>query len=734
MNWNGLCLRAAWSHSRSAVRSLPTTPTLLVRTMNKLVLAAALVAGSSISLTSLSFGHGGTYRGPGDTVPPGGGGSTGGGPATPGGPGPGTPGGPGPSTGGPGAPGTPGGPGGAGPAAPRTGPSGDSGPDLTAWTFWWEFNKDPYLNLKAHIHSGETTTGSDGWFLGRGQANQSKDSLRPTEQQIRQKVVPALLEALKTESNNDIVTGCLVALAKIGDAQGEDGASEFEGVIADFLDNSVQEIRETAAVALGILSNDSSIERLANLLKDTAAGRADFSGNDVDYRTRSFAAYGLALIGARTGSEEKRQEIVKHLREVLESDKTSSRDLSVGCLIAMGLVPLETIQPPTPAKDGEMIEPEICRLAQISYLRGYLADQNFNYLTRAHAPIAVARLMEGLEGKLDTEAYGKLKQAVATSFLDLLSARGIEKELVQSCVLALGLIGDNDGDKIDQEIRDAIAKVPDDISDQLAKNFATIAMAKIGGTLGTGDKPLDGVVDASKFILDQLTKGKGQLQAWAALSVGVMVRKLADAQQQNAQTSAMVEALRDTLSETKDQDRVGAYALGSAIAGDVDAIPILSDDKLDRMSSDDARGYVAVALGLLGDRDSLGKIQKIIDESKYRPELLQQAAIALGLLGDKALVVKLIDMLEQSDSLATQAAISSALGFIGDQRSIDPLVTMLQNKDLTEAARGFAAVALGIVGDKEALPWNSKVSVDLNYAASTATLNQADGTGILNIL
>ena len=92
-------------------------------------------------------------------------------------------------------------------------------------------------------------------------------------------------------------------------------------------------------------------------------------------------------------------------------------------------------------------------------------------------------------------------------------------------------------------------------------------------------------------------------------------------------------------------------------------------------------------------------------------------------------------MLSEAKGLATQAAISSALGFIGDQRSIDPLVEMLENKNVTPTARGFAAVALGIVADKEPLPWNSKIALDLNYRASTQTLVDAQaGTGILDIL
>jgi hypothetical protein len=91
-------------------------------------------------------------------------------------------------------------------------------------------------------------------------------------------------------------------------------------------------------------------------------------------------------------------------------------------------------------------------------------------------------------------------------------------------------------------------------------------------------------------------------------------------------------------------------------------------------------------------------------------------------------------MLVGAKSLATQASIASALGFIGDARSIEPLVAMLEDKKMTPRARAFAAVALGLVADKEPLPWNSKLSVGINYRANTTTLANGEGTGILEIL
>jgi HEAT repeat protein len=260
-----------------------------------------------------------------------------------------------------------------------------------------------------------------------------------------------------------------------------------------------------------------------------------------------------------------------------------------------------------------------------------------------------------------------------------------------------------------------------------------IALAKVGGTVGA-QKPDDGIEEAKKALLLQLADGKTSVQPWAGLACGVMARKLFDAKFNSPAITSLQGAVRAALEEAGDPSKVGAFAISSGIMGDIEATPIMLK-LLDQEKQDDVRGYLAVGLSLMNAREAIEKAQKIVDESKYRPELLKQAAIALGLLGDKNVVPTLVTLLGESKGLATQASISSALGFIGDQRSIEPLVDMLENDQLTERARGFAAVALGIVADKEPLPWNSKIALDLNYRASTQTLtDQASGTGILDIL
>ncbi len=689
--------------------------------MKKLVLLGALLVAGSLGLQDISIGHGGTYRGPGDTVPPGGGGGGGGsGPTAPGPSGPSAGGPSGPSTPSPGGPGVPtGGPAGGAGAVSTGGSAG--GADLTLWEFWWEFNKDPYLNLKAAIHMG-IVTGSDDFFLGRGTAAQSKDNLKPSEAAIREKVVPALKEALEKETNNDIVTGAMIALAKIGDAKNEEGVSEFEGIISKFLGDSNQEIAETSSLALGILANEASVKTLESLARDNADGRKRVGSTEVPYRTRAFAAYGLGMIGYRTASNQVRQDIANILIDLLGKPEASQRDVKVAALIALGIVPIDVDRSESPeSKTADSSS----RQTEIKYLRRFFEDENNHYLIRAHVPTAIARLLK--------DAPQDLREAVAKMLVQALGKHSKERdEVQQSCVLALGQIGEVDKDKTDVEIRDTLKRIAEE-GDLQSRNFAMIAMGQIGGRPGKGEGNEDGMRDVRTFLLTHMTKGKNHIKPWAGLGIGVMERALLDNSQLGFPPSATSkEAVRTALKESGSPSHVGAFSLATGIAKDTEAMPLLLD-KLKNVADNQARGYVAVSLGLMDARDALKPIQEIVRDSKYRPDLLKQAAIGLGLMGDKELVPDLVKMLGEAKGQATYAAISSALGFIGDARSIDPLVQMLRNTEITPIARGFAAVALGIVADKEPLPWNSKISTNINYRANTPTLT-GEGRGILDIL
>ena len=652
------------------------------------------------------FSHGGTYRGPGDTVPPGGGGAGGGGgPATPGPGGPGTPaGGTSPLTPGPRGPGTP------GAGGPFTGPTTGGGApmiDLTGWSFWWEFNKDPYLSLKDKIYSHGPGTGSDGFFLGHGEKEQSRDVLKPSEADIRENIVPALISTLGNETNNDIITGCLMSLAKIGN---QEEYTSFGHYIIPFLTDKNQEISETAALALGILGAypEDHIQILEELATDSQIGRSFVERNEVPFRTRAFSVYGLGLIARDADNQHMRNLVSTQLQEIITSDNSSYRDVKVAAIVSMSLLELK----------GD------ARNQQINFLLDYFTNGD-NVLVRSHVPEALVLTVRGSE----EEMY---KEVIAKEFMETLKKSSKERrEVQQSCALALGLLGDTDSEDIDKAIRKTLYEIPNNISDIQTKAFSLIALAHVGSNLGDGDDSLKGYKEIQKHLITQCVKGKSQTKNWAIMALGVMANRLN--QEGSVIPSHIYSTLRHTLEFEHQSERFGPLGVALGLAGDVEAGPILLD-KLNETKNDEARGYMCVGLGLINQRSAIEDIRNLVLNSKYRPELLQQASIGLGLMGDYELVLELVDMLKQSKSLASQAAVVRALGFIGDKRSITPLVEFLNDQDNTDVARGFAAVTLGMVAEKSSLPWNSDLSCDLNYRASTTTLTDIQGTGILNIL
>jgi HEAT repeat protein len=624
----------------------PNTPF----SMKKLLIASAVLTGGVWMAGDLGA-HGGTYRGPGDTVPPGAGGGSGGGAApTTGGPAGPTSGGPTtPGTGGPVGPAT--GPAGTPASTPSTPPTGAGGDatDLSLWSFWWEFNKDAFINLRAALDSGSVSTGSSDYFLGDGQKDQAKSSVRPSRSQIEEEIVPALKKALANETNNDIITGCLIALAKIGDTVREDGTSEFQEIIGEFLADPTQEIRETAAVSLGILGNPSSLDLLEGLVMNTDLGHKAVKSTEVDDRTRAFATYGLGLVGALTDDMEVRQRIVQTLADAMPvAEGLATQDVAAAVVIAMGLVPLESQG--AEAVEGEEEGAPITTIQQqVAFLLNYFEEDRKDRFIRAHIPTSVGRLYRAFEdGGADLEEVDALKAQIAGPLLlplDPRKGRDKEVELRMASALALGLIGDADSTGLDGEIRDALMGCAKDAERQVRK-FALIALAKSAARDGAdAESETEGRDDTTEYLIKQMKQGKSGIERWAGLAAGVYANYM----DSNGQTapSALANGLREQLKKAKAVDDIAAFSVATGIYRDQTSAEELME-RLDKTSQWDTRGYVALGLGLLGHTQAIESIQQIVEESEYRPDLLKQAAIALGLLGDRQASKTLVGMLEDA--------------------------------------------------------------------------------------
>jgi HEAT repeat protein len=675
--------------------------------MKKLLLSSFALASALATAPDL-YAHGGQYRGPGDVVPPNPGGGRGSGPGaagpnTPGPAGPNTPGPAGPSTPGPSGPATGGPAPSAGPSAASTGPRGSAiGDDLTRWSFWWEFNKDPFIRLKDAVHAGGITTGSDDFYLGGARREEASDTLKPAKTTIINEILPALKQALESTTDRDITSSCIVALAKIG----EDHPSfKVLPLFEQRLKERDQEIRETAALAMGISQMPEALPNLLHLVKDNQEGRTLTGRGEVDFRTRAFAAYGAGLVAFASSNTDLKRSTFDALKEMLNS--SNERNIKVAAINAIRLI---RTNPEAGEKEQKLRDDMIDTLWSYYTKELGQGDQQI----QAHVPTAIATII-GRGG--DTK--GTYKERLAGELEEKFGKRN--NTIYQSAAMALGQLCTTS--KEDQKYSKLLDKYAGDGREPQARYFAIMALADIGGN------------DNRNLLLKRLEKGKDQDRSWAAISLGVLAFDAAKAAGKGATADATIgRALHEVLTSEKNDEVLSASAVALGLCKYTEAADDLRKLLEKYKKRDDFAGYISIGLALMNDTSAKEIIREIVKTAVRRPDLLKQSAIALGKMGDKQVAKDLTELLAAPDkNVAKLSAIASALGYIGDKRSIAPLKGMLFDQSITELSRAFAAVALGGIADKEDLPWNSKIAVDLNYRAAVETLTNQN-SGILDIL
>ena len=618
-----------------------------------------------------------------------------------------------------------------------TGLQFDVAPDFATWQHWWRHNAQGYLDLKARLHTTNPESGSDTFFLGQGDKLASWDALVPSEGQKREEVVPALLEILGSPQSPTLHREALLALARVaGSTAGEsdiDRPTPYALVIESFLDDGNQLLVEAAAVGLGILGDDSSVATLSALVEDNDQGRSAVGKQWVPLRVRACAAYGLGLVGARTGNDEVREDIARQLMTVLNSPHFATRDLKVAAMTALGMTPLDWAPDPVSAMAGSARPTGLTRETQVEFLLDYFdpARERENrtrrhWLVRAHAATALARLVAG--------APNVTRDRAAELLVDALRPRSSEPDEVrQSCVLALGMIGDADtgAGSMDGRIRATLVRTVAE-GDPQSRRFALLALAQSAARPGQDGKPYAGLDPAQKELLDQLAHGRTQLKPWAALALGVMGNAL----QANEQPvdDRVLAALRKSCADNRRPAEAGAHMLALGLLRDTESVDALTS-KLDFFAGTDGpRGAAAVAIGLTRNPGGVDALQAALENATFRPALAESLGIGLRLCGDQRVVPELSRELRKATGFGSQAPIVRALGQVGDSRSIPDLVATLGDEETTDWTRALVAAALGSICDKDPLPWTYAISNGINYRATTATLTTQEGLGVLDYL
>ncbi len=680
--------------------------------MKKLFLISIAFVGLFAFLANTATAHGGQYRGPEDIVPPGGSGK---GksklkpPGTLGKPKTGTP--PAPDSGSgrnprqPGVTGKPPTPG-SNPNNPITGRRGiPVGPDLSKWQYWWEFNKDLYINLKDALYAPVARTGTPAVWLGPTWRDEGVDSARPSPTDIHKVILPALLRAQASTDNPDINSSCLIGIAKVG--QSGDG-NDVLAALKKGLTSHNQEIRETAAVAMGISALAEVTDSLLGLATDSAQGRKLVGNQPVDDRTRSFAIYGLGLISYANESKEVKSKVLDALKLILEQDKNNNRNILVAAINAMGLLSWHAEQDKDLLKDSLQA---LDRFYDLDFGRG-------RKLIQSHVPPAIAKLL----GRRNSDLHKHYKEKFAQ---EVSSKKKLHNDIRRGAVIALGqlALANETGKEADSKYSKQLLQFYKTGKDKQAKYFALMALGQIGGN-----------VNRSELLKALATGQKVMEQPWAAMALGVL-----SFHKMENDANAMVDdtighAIHREFLRNQNPEARAAFSVALGLCKYREAAHDLME-MLDKKSrQDELAGYLCIGLALMDYKKAKTQIHNLVLSSVRRPNRLKQAAIALGKLGDKTVTNTLIQMLQERETnLAKLSSISAALGFIGDRRTIGPLKNMLFNEELTQLSRAFAAVALGGVADKENLPWNSKISRNMNYRGAVETLTQS-GTGVLDIL
>ena len=644
--------------------------------MKKLVYLSSFM-GTFLLVASLAFAHGGDYSGPGGSgsgggfspsgggTPgpgpgPGGGGTTGGGgnnggATGPGGGLPGGPTGPGGSNGGGNAGGPGGGIGGGGGSTPGF-KKAASDANVT-WAAWWFFNDDRFLNLKAKVRADEAQTENADLFMGEDTSDAGINKI--PAKKIREGVLPVLRLALK-DSFYDTRAAAVIALGKCGMP---DDLAEIKSVLGD----RDKRVRESAALAMGILGNKEAIPTLIEIMNNTKWAKKELrEGGEVLPRTRAFAALAIGLIGRRTDISDTQglSALVKLMND--DRETKSQMDLAVGPIVALGIM-----------KSKDAI-PELVK---------YLKNKRNRTVARSFAATSL----------------GKIGDRSALEPL-LASLKDKQNAVVQSSTMALGQILEPTDEK---EVK-RVKKMVSSSADIAVKNFAIMSLAQIGGE------------DNRQYITKLVTKGKALQKPFASLAVGVFYYNNPEFDHREAAGKIIHKEFKST----KNPSDLGAHAIALGLMKyDTAGGDILKT--LNKGGQASLRQHLAISLGLMDYRDSIKDIREIVKE-KGDVDLRRNSAIALGLLGDRGAMKFLSE--EISNSSNTQpvlGAVTRGLGFIGDASAVPLLTEMVKDtKKYKDNTRAFSAVALGLLGDKDPLPFASTIAENNNYIQRTDAIRE----------
>jgi len=539
------------------------------------------------------------------------------------------------------------------------------------WDFWWAYNRDGYLNLKANLYERKLRVESESsaFFFGRQTSTARRDRDRPTPEFARARLVPRLLEALESEDSEARESACL-SLGKVGQAR------EVGPLVARLKDN-VKDVREHAVIGLGLLRAKEGIPCLLAVLEGGEAGRA-LRGRKPEYRLRAFAAASLGLIGDNAKDE------VKAALMKVSADRSVNRNVSVNGTIGLGLL----------VGDNQYVHAIIEHLMRLA-----AAGPRVDPWIRAHAVVALGRIHQRNGLTPDPKTIGAMIKWLR---------HDKTSHVRRSAAIGLGMLI-RDPDAFPAVVHGLeVAYV--NAKDNQTRNFTAIALGQIGGEA------------AYKILTTDVARARGQKRVYAALGLGILCRGVLGDPEWAERRQNGLGLIRKVFRSTRASHLRGGHAIALGIAQDGEAGSMLLD-ALKQSRDPDLRGYLAVALGMVNHTPAVARLGALLGESKNIPILQLRATIGLGLMGAREFIPALVKSLRNASSCYMLCSKARALGYIGDRTAVPTLVDIVNDEDTQAMIQGFAISAIGNIADPEPVPLVSRITTNHNYLASTECLN-----------
>jgi hypothetical protein len=496
-------------------------------------------------------------------------------------------------------------------------------------------------------------------------------------------VVPTLLWAADPKRNfpSSVVCACYRALGRLA----RDGAEvELLMSAATKAGTDINE-NESAIIGLGLLRRTAPDHRLdeATLarVRRTLLLALDHAG--LATRARSLAALSLGLLADQGGPSP--DPIARDLWERIGSGYASD-EIPVSILRALSRWGPDTLD--------DSVREGMRRLA----LTGYVGRARFGSAARAHAMLSFAC----------SETAPTPSILLAT----LLSQRLPDGPRLGALV-ALGVRAPALPPALRME---AVRRIGDVMGKEPSRSpygpagflaLARLAAADLDAESGlvleeshVGDLLLAGLSDASL-----------EMRPYAMLGLAIAGRRTPKSMEVRAYHEFRVKALKALRvlahAEAGAPEARGAYLVALGLLGDEDSIGLLCERGRDHSGPDAPRGFACESLGLVGrtSPEATSALREIAGEHHGEGWVRGKALRALARLGASGFAAQSIaDELREGGAVWRMTTLAAALGECGRIEGVEPLVRTVRETATKDDVRAAACEALGRLCDPELIP------------------------------